>query len=138
MSKHTAGICDVGKFMHLWKQHSSATCPRCREFEDATHVWQCKGANAEEVWKRAISALENWMESVQTDPEVQAVIVAQLNSWRSGSEDTYTVPFHLQPAIQQQNDMGWNNFWKDGCHLIGSLSNRLITHKIKMLGIKMA
>ncbi len=110
VAKHTVGMCGVGKFMHLWKQRRPAECPRCGEFEDASHVWQCKGANAEKVWRKAIADLETWMESVQTDPEVQEVIIAKLISWWSGSENNYTVPFQLQPAVQQQNDIGWNNF----------------------------
>lgn len=96
VSKHTVGMCGVGKFMHLWKQRSSAACPRCGEFEDATHVWKCKGANAEVVWRKAIDDLETWMDSVQTDTDIQAVIINKLNSWRSRIEDIYTVPFHLQ------------------------------------------
>ncbi len=110
VSKHTVGMCGVWKFMHLWKQKSSAACPRCGEFEDASHVWKCKGAKADEVWRKALDDLEAWMESVQTDTDIQEAIINKLECWRSGTEVTYTCPFQLQPALQQQDDIGWGNF----------------------------
>ncbi len=110
VSKHTVGMCGVGKYLYRWKQRSSDACPRCGDSEDTTHVWKCKGADADKVWDNAMIALEEWMVSVQTDPDVQEAIIAQLNNWRLGIDNTYTVPFQLQPAVDQQTDIGWNNF----------------------------
>ena len=73
-------------------------------------LWKCKVADADKVWDNAMISLEEWMVSVQTDPDVQEVIIAQLNNWRLGIDNTYTVPFQLQPAVDQQTDIGWNNF----------------------------
>ncbi len=108
---HTVGMCRVGKFMHRWKQRHSATCPRCSEFEDAPHVWQCRGADSDAIiWLKSLVSLEEWITSVQTDPDVQEAIISQLSQQRSGSVDDGMVPFQLQPAMKQQNYIGWNNF----------------------------
>jgi hypothetical protein len=45
VSKHTVGICGVGKFMHCWKERDIPNCLRCGLFEDTEHVWLYKGAN---------------------------------------------------------------------------------------------
>ncbi len=96
--------------MHRWKQRSSAACPRCGEFEDAPHVWQCRGANADVVWTKSLESLDVWMTSVQTDPDIQEAIISHLSKWRLGSDENGMAPFQLHPAIEQQNDIGWNNF----------------------------
>ncbi len=38
VSKHTCGMCGVGKFMKRWKLRKTSDCPRCGEHEDAQHV----------------------------------------------------------------------------------------------------
>lgn len=97
--------------MHRWKHCHSATCPRCSEFDDALHLWQCRGADSDANWLKFLASLEEWMTSVQTDPDYQEAIISQLSKWRSGSVDVGMVPPpQLQPAMDQQNDIGWNNF----------------------------
>ena len=49
VSKHTTGMCGVGKFLKLWKQQSHDKCPRCGQVEDAKHVWTCPDAGACDV-----------------------------------------------------------------------------------------
>jgi Reverse transcriptase (RNA-dependent DNA polymerase) len=110
IAKHTVGMCGVGKFMHRWKQRHSPNCPRCGEFEDAPHVWLCRGSDSDAIWQKSMVSLAEWMESVQTDPDVQEAILSKLSKWRTGSDDDGMVPFQLQPAIEQQNDIGWSNF----------------------------
>jgi hypothetical protein len=66
--KHTLGMCRVGKFMHRWKEWESPNCPRCGQFEDASHVWTCSGCDSFEIWDRSLKDLEAWMSSVSTDP----------------------------------------------------------------------
>ena len=40
-TKHTVGMCGVGKFMELWGKEDTAACPICGEFEDHLHVPRC-------------------------------------------------------------------------------------------------
>ena len=78
ITKHSSGMCRVGKFMHRWKKRDTPTCPRCDAFEDAQHVWLCKGHNSKEVWDMSLDSLRTWMISVQTDPDIQRHILSHL------------------------------------------------------------
>ena len=71
-SKHTVGMCGVGKFMQRWKEWESPNCPRCGQFEDAAHVWVCSGSNAGDIWEKSLRDLNEWMSSVNTDPDIQS------------------------------------------------------------------
>ena len=108
MSKHATGMTGVGKFMKRWKQRDTAACPCCGMVEDAKHVWLCQGEGADEVWRASLQSLDKWMESVDTDPDISATIIAFLHSWRSDSYLNYNPPFCIRDAIQQQSDIGWN------------------------------
>jgi hypothetical protein len=57
ISKHVSGMCGVGKFMKRWKEWEDDRCPRCREPEDAPHVWRCKGEGTAVIWTKALEGL---------------------------------------------------------------------------------
>jgi hypothetical protein len=50
VTKHTAGMCGVGKFMKRWGQRDSDACPQCDATEDSVYVWHCHGSGTDEVW----------------------------------------------------------------------------------------
>jgi hypothetical protein len=79
MTKHSVGMCGVGKFMHRWKEWDSPNCPRCRQFEDAAHVWTCTGSEANSTWKESLDNLSDWLTSAQTDPDIHDAIISYLN-----------------------------------------------------------
>jgi hypothetical protein len=81
VSKHTSGMCGVGKFMERWKLRQSSACPMCGEHKDAPHIWKCKGVGMREIWEKALSLLERWMNSIHTDPDIQHAIIGHLRSW---------------------------------------------------------
>ncbi len=110
ITKHTVGMCGVGKFMKIWKQRDSEICPRCDEPEDATHIWKCQGAEANGVWKKSLSNLDDWMTSVQTDPDIQQALLTSLNNWRFSEDTEFYIPFSLKMVIEQQHDIGWSLF----------------------------
>jgi hypothetical protein len=78
VSKHVVGMCGVGKFMVRWKQRDNPNCPRCGLFEDAPHAWKCKGCEADSIWKESLGKVDEWLTSVQTDPDIQEAILAYL------------------------------------------------------------
>ncbi len=70
ITKHTVGMCGVGKFMHRWKERDNPNCPRCGCFEDAPHVWTCKGEDSNAVWDKFLLSLSQWLKEMQTDPDL--------------------------------------------------------------------
>ena len=71
VTKHSAGICGVGKWMKRWKQRESAKCPRCdHEEEDAQHVLKCRGEGVEQAWETALESLEQRCIDLNTDPDI--------------------------------------------------------------------
>ncbi len=61
--------------MKRWKLRHDDSCPRCGLPEDAEHVWSCHGEGADDVWENAIHDLEEWLNSKQTDPDIQHTIL---------------------------------------------------------------
>ncbi len=59
-----------------------------------------------------MEALKIWMESVDTDPDLQDAILLQLDSWRTGQDTRHFSPFHLHDAIQSQQRIGWQSFFE--------------------------
>jgi hypothetical protein len=111
-SKHTVGMCGVGKFMQRWKEWESPNCPRCGQFEDAAHVWVCSGSNAGEIWEKSLCDLNEWMSSVNTDPDIQSAILHFLQSWRNNTTPTITLDSDIAQLIQKQDTLGWQQFFE--------------------------
>ncbi len=112
ISKHTVGMCGVGKFMHLWKERDSPSCPRCGQFEDAAHVWVCSGCNSSDIWNNSLKQLDTWMTSVSTDPEIQDTILHYLKEWRNGGTTALEDTPNLISMVQTQFERGWQSFFE--------------------------
>ena len=81
--KHAAGMCGVGKMMAIWKEWPTPDCPRCGEFEDALHVWQCQEHSVQGVWEQAIARLRTWLDWQKTQPGIHDAICNFLTAWHS-------------------------------------------------------
>jgi hypothetical protein len=112
LSKHVVGMCGVGKFMVRWKQRDSAACPRCGEFEDAPHVWICKAASTYPLWDKALQDLEDWMTTVDTDPDIQSAILHYLRAWRDNISNPHDTTAEVDSLVQQQSIHGWRLFFE--------------------------
>jgi hypothetical protein len=112
ISKHVSGMCAVGKFMHRWKLRSDSSCPRCGNHEDAAHVWTCHGQGADDIWEKALSNLEWWFNSMQTDPDIQNTLIAYLKSWREDTTVTASTSFMLDGVLEHQSSIGWQRFFE--------------------------
>jgi hypothetical protein len=110
ISKQTVGMCGVGKFMKMWKQQDTDKCPRCEASEDAAHVLKCSGEGANDIWSKALQALDDWVTNNQTDPDIQEVIMTWLHKWRYSDESGITIHHTLKVAMEQQNNIGWQSF----------------------------
>jgi hypothetical protein len=85
--------------MLKWKDCDNPNCPRCGQFEDAPHVWICTGCDTNSVWKESLDKLSEWLSSVQTDPDIQDIIIAYLNGCRND-------PVPQQSLSLDINDLG--------------------------------
>ncbi len=110
LSKHTMGMCGVGKWMKRWKERETADCPRCGAFEDAPHVLLCPGKGTLALWNNLLTSLSNWMTSVQTAPYIMEAIFIGLNNWRFGYTTSFPNDTLIRVALAQQFDIGWNLF----------------------------
>jgi hypothetical protein len=106
ITKHAAGMCGVGKFMARWKKRDTSACPRCGAFEDATHVWKCRGEDADRVWKQSLDHLKDWMASHDTDPDLANLLLDMLQSWRDDTPCPGQIPYGLQLLVTRQSELG--------------------------------
>ena len=83
VTKHTVGMCSVGKFRVLWKWDSVNQCPRCAAPEDHLHVPRCPAPSASKEWDLRLEAFRQWMQSQSTDPAIISFFVHLLTSIRS-------------------------------------------------------
>jgi hypothetical protein len=58
-SKHTAGMCGIGKFQKIWKTKEAAACPHCGQFEESLHVWKCSLPQVTDVWNNSLTTLQS-------------------------------------------------------------------------------
>jgi hypothetical protein len=112
MTKHMAGMCGVGKFMLQWKQWDKDHGPMCGKPEDAPHVWTCKNPGARDIWSKAIASIEISLRKLNTDPTIRHIIILYLTGWQTGEDILYNPPRALEAAVQEQNQIGWNQFFE--------------------------
>jgi hypothetical protein len=104
--KHSAGMCGVGKFMARWKQRETSDCPRCGEFEDAAHVWRCRGSGADQIWLQSLDSLQVWMNKHDTDPDLATLLIDMLLAGRTESQFLGNVPYGLNLLAIRQSELG--------------------------------
>ena len=100
-SKHTVGICGVGKFRRKWGVDMNASCPRCKlcDNEDHLHVVRCTGKTAVSAWRHAIRTLSVWLAANNAAPELSKFLLRLLQSIRDPSVDLSVRRFRsLSPA----------------------------------------
>ena len=111
LSKHTCGMCGVGKFMKRWKKSQDSSCPRCSDHEDAPHVWICKGTGVNDLWEKSLISLEGWFNTMHTDPNIQHSILEHLRGWRNGT--SINIPtVTLEEILDNQSQIGWRRFFE--------------------------
>jgi hypothetical protein len=121
-SKHTSGMCGVGKFQKLWKLRDNNTCPHCDQFKDSSHVWKCQHHTVEDVWISSLIKLKKALQKLDTDPTLTQCILSYLNSWRSDRPLAHLNKEQLQSLLDNQNTIG--------SILIGSYGKTYTTTKL--------
>jgi hypothetical protein len=95
MTKHSAGMCGVGKFLQIWGQQESAACPRFWVFDFASHVWCCPVESARTIREKRLKSLEKWLKDRDMGPSLTKTILGGLSYWIS--------PGHL-PDLDLEED----------------------------------
>jgi hypothetical protein len=119
ITKHTVGMCGVGKFMRIWKESETCTCPRCGgegEHEDARYFWQCKADSNRRLWIEQIDQLQRWCTAQGTDPWITQSITKGLSQWYHTSQDP-SVDEDLEELYRLQSNIGWASFLEGSHHI---------------------
>jgi hypothetical protein len=111
VTKHASDNCGVSKTLQLWEYQDHDRCPRCSQPEDAEHVTQCHGHDADEIWDAHLRDFTDELEIIGSSPEVREAIVTRLQQWRYNMATT-PIPGNnaLQLALAEQDVIGWKNF----------------------------
>ncbi len=115
-SKHTSGMCGVGKFQKIWRMRETDACPHCSLFEDALHVWTCESNTVAVVWTTSILSLRNTLLQLFTDPELITLIVTYLNTWRKGSLLLHIGVHKYRKLLELQETIGARQFFEGWLH----------------------
>lgn len=83
MTKHTVGMCSVGKFRLQWNHDKDDHCPRCGLSEDHHHVHQCTATSACKTWEACLQDFRIWLDGQNTDPSISESLLFFLSATRS-------------------------------------------------------
>lgn len=106
VTKHGSGICGVNSCRCLWRDRDDDACPRCGAPETARHVFLCTDPNDASLWDKEITALEPWLDEINTDPDIIPDIISSLRKLRNGQ---HVVASAFAPI---QQPLGWANFFE--------------------------
>jgi hypothetical protein len=116
VSKHTAGMCGVGKFQKLWGKRESNSCPHCGLLETAQHVWTCQDTSVSQIWQQSLTKLQHALNKINTDPDLVTAIMLYLNSWRNNSSLRNITKDTLINLLQLQETIGAQQFFEGWIH----------------------
>ena len=105
-----SGNCGMGSTLVCWKLQNDDHCPRCGHCKDSTHVYNCKGQEASHQWETGINKCLEYLDQVQTDPNVKDALIQSLSDWRY-NRDPIPNYFHprVLPAVTQQSHIKWHS-----------------------------
>jgi hypothetical protein len=131
-SKHTAGMCGVGKFQKIWKMREMDACPHCGYQETATHVWKCQADSVSDIWCNSIKNLQKRLQKIDTDTDTDLVqcIISYLNAWRYGHLLTSIDQEHLKELLALQDTIGAQQFFEGWIHKQRELTQNRYYQKI--------
>ncbi len=101
--------------MKQWNLQTADQCPRCQQpAEGKDHITQCQATGAKEQWETVLQTLEDWIQTQQTEPEIQQETIEGLRQWHTGMATQPTVD-HSE-AAKEQAVVGWD-LALEGCVL---------------------
>ena len=123
-TKHTVGMCGVGKFLQLWGHETHSECPLCGAHEDHLHVPRCPDSKALKHWEQCIHDFSIWLDNQLTAREIKHALLAILREVRQPLATFSYRPYSadIAVAIRSQRCIG--------CQ--GLLEGRLSSHWISL------
>lgn len=138
ISKLTSGFLGVSKWMQQWNQWENDICTLCGLPKDSSHLIYCKGSGAYDVWLLSLKSLQEWMDSVQTDPDISYTIINGSKNWRDGS----TLPMSNLSLLQSNNRkifLMTGNIYRVALFWMGIITTRLLqTNRVSQIWAKVA
>jgi hypothetical protein len=108
MSKHVSGFFGCGKMMKHWGFWSHSRCPCCEHIkEDKAHLLTCPASSCIATWLQSVQGLEEWMEEVNTHPEITKCIIRALRSWAVTWSFATDCSPEVSRAAVSQDCLGW-------------------------------
>jgi hypothetical protein len=112
LSKHTTGMCGVGKFIVRWKERNNPDCPRCGAFEDP-HVWKCKGWCTPAIWNK------DWTNSPHGCNQCLPTLMFKQQLYTTSKTGGMTLTSIIYPLVILGISYNSRNPWDGTCSLRG-------------------
>ena len=107
ITKHSEGMCGVGRWLRRWKWSTHDKCPICGvPDETAHHVPRCPDTRAAKAWAEQIDVLAAWLSSHKTDPELSRIILHFLDRIRSPTARVIHVSQPYRAVLDSQLIIG--------------------------------
>ena len=117
------------KFLHNWlntgeqkvriNSNAVGDCPICgKEEESWMHLLKCEHIKAVTTRTAAVTKLKGDLRRLKTAPIITTVLIYKINQWTGNTSDKppqipgNEVGLHLGLALEEQADIGWENFMK--------------------------
>ena len=138
-SKHVSHYCSVGHMQIWWQFWDHDRCPCCQqEDETTTHLLICPHTGMTSTWLSNVTLLHQWLEEVDTHPDITLCFVQTLEMRNPGQLFTAFSTQACQAAAAEQDSIRWQNFiegklskrWKQlqELHYREGASQRSVTH----------
>jgi len=100
--------------LQTWEYQNSSACPLCAALEeDRDHLLQCPDPRATHQFEKPMSALPEFLQSIEMSPAVSEAILTILNRYRAKqtiNSQAYHVTDGLRNAIRDQAKIGRHDF----------------------------
>ena len=112
--KFTTGCIGNRHKLHQRGEVGTAKCPNCSfPIEKSSHVLLCSNQKTKSNFNLNLAKIRNCLSTNQTLPRLQRTIITILKKWRNGrtiTKSEFTKDFGIRDAIEDQANIGWNNF----------------------------
>ena len=109
-SKHVSRYCAVGHMQIRWGFWDHDCCPCCHlPDETTTHLLLCQHPGMKLTWSIQVDTLKDWMEEVDTHPNIIEWFIAMLMTRDSSDSFAANSSNFCQDVALAQDKIGWQN-----------------------------